>query len=356
MNKYLALITLIIFSFSCSDSNDSETPNPPEQNEFLKGVDISFLPQIEASGYTYTNSSNQTQDALSIFKSNGINTVRLRLWKNPETIHSSFDEVKTLAQRVKNKGMKIWLTIHYSDTWADPGHQEKPEQWQNISFHALKDSVYNYTKKIVAQINPDYIQIGNEINSGFLLPEGNLTNNPEQFKELLNEGLQAVNDYAPTTKTMIHFAGHNNADWFFGNLTDLDYDIIALSYYPFWHGTSLTSLETNITNLKTSHNKDVIIAETAYPFTLDWNDWTNNIIGSQEQLIPNYPATPQGQLNFISDINQICLNTEALGFCYWAPEWVAYNGSQSSEGSAWENLALFDFNGKVQPAISIFND
>lgn len=363
MKVSLVYLSLFLFFFSCSkeESNDSVNYNDPidqplPQSEFLKGADISFLPEIENENYVYSNANNQPQDAITIFKNNGINTVRIRLWKNPSTSHSSFEEVKSLSQRAKNKGLKVMLTVHYSDTWADPGHQVKPADWENITFEALKDSVYNYTKKIVTEIQPEYIQIGNEINQGFIFPEGNRTSNPEQFKALLNEGIQAIRDNSSSTKIIIHYAGYSNANGFFNSLSNLDYDIIALSYYPIWHGKSLNELKSMMMSLKANMQKDVIIAETAYAFTLDWNDWTNNIIGSQDQLLNEFPATPQGQKDFLQEIKSICEHSESIGFCYWAPEWVTYRGSQAENGSSWENLALFDFTGKVLPAMEVFND
>ncbi|MBT8260226.1 MAG: arabinogalactan endo-1,4-beta-galactosidase, partial [Bacteroidia bacterium] len=304
----------------------------------------------------YYNANNQSQDVLTILKNNGLNVVRIRLWKKPNSIRSSFEEVKAFSQRARNNGLKVWLTVHYSDTWADPGHQIKPQQWENISFNTLKDSVYSYTKKIVTEIQPDYIQIGNEINPGFIFPEGNRYDYPEQFKALLNEGLQAVKDHSTITKSMIHYAGYSNAYGFFNSLSDLDYDIIAISYYPSWHGKDLNSLKNMILSLKSNMQKDLVIAEVAYPFTLGWNDWTNNIVGLEDQLIPDFPATPQGQKEFLEAINQICIDTESIGFCYWAPEWTAYRGDQATNGSNWENQTLFDFDGKILPAIDVFNN
>ena len=255
MKQILVYTSLFLLIISCSKDSTKQENQPNPQNEFLKGADISFLPEIEDSGYVYYNANNQAQDALTILINNGMNVVRLRLWKNPSSSRSSFDEVKAFSQRAKNNGLKVWLTVHYSDTWADPGKQFKPQQWENISFETLKDSVYTYTKKIVAEIQPEYIQIGNEINPGFIFPDGNRTSNPSQFKELLNEGLQAVRDHSSTTKTMIHYAGYSGAYSFFNSLSELDYDIIALSYYPTWHGKNLNDLKSMMVSLKSKYAK-----------------------------------------------------------------------------------------------------
>jgi arabinogalactan endo-1,4-beta-galactosidase len=277
---------------------------------------------------------------------------------NPANGHSGLEEVKQFSEELKNDGFKIWITLHYSDTWADPGHQQTPALWESASFDALKDSVYTYTKKVVCQIQPDYIQIGNEINSGFLHPYGNI-NNVSNFKELLQKGIAAVRDNSNNTKIVLHYAGFENASWFFQQVNDIYYDIIGLSYYPIWHGKSITNLKDSITTLSIANHKEVIIAETAYPFTLNWNDWTNNIVGLESQLIlPDFPATEIGQKNYVNRIHTMLKeipNSKGIGFCYWGGELIAWRGSQATDGSAWENQALFDFQNHALPALEAFN-
>ena len=132
---------------------------------------------------------------------------------------------------------------------------------------------------------------------------------------------------------------------------------MALSYYPVWHGKNLDQLQSEISKLQKQFSKKLIIAETAYPFTLDWNDNTNNIIGLNSQLIlPDYPASPLGQKEFLKRIHTICTSTNSLGFCYWGAEYVAFNGKESLHGSSWDNLALFDFNNNALPALTVFSD
>jgi arabinogalactan endo-1,4-beta-galactosidase len=128
------------------------------------------------------------------------------LWKNPSDLHCGFNEVKTLSQRIKQAGMKVWLCIHYSDTWADPGSQTTPLEWQNLSFPNLKIAVQNYTSTVISEIKPDIVQIGNEINNGFMWPNGNLYSNENQFIELLNTASTTIRNLSPETKIMIHYA------------------------------------------------------------------------------------------------------------------------------------------------------
>lgn len=326
-----------------------------ENLAFISAVDISKYPEISNTNSIFYDLDENQKDFLTILKEKGINTIRLRLWVNPVNEHSGFNEVKQFSQSLKTHGFKTWLTLHYSDSWADPGQQNPPTQWQGISFSALKDSVYNYTKKVMQEMQPDYIQIGNEINTGILHPYGDLATNHQNFIELVQQGSLAVRERSMDCKIILHYAGIEHADWFFTQVNQIDYDIIGLSYYPIWHGKSLTALKTRMQELSNIHNKKILIAETAYPFTLEWNDWTNNIVGLDEQLIlPEYPATPEGQRNFIRQIKTLTKELEnGIGFCYWGAELIAWKGNQSTDASPWENQALFDFNNK---ALSVLNE
>lgn len=322
---------------------------------FIKAADMSYLPLIESEGTVFYNNQLVAEDALQTLKKSGCNTIRIRLWHSPSDHHSGFNEVKLLAQRVKSLGMKVWLTVHYSDTWADPGQQSKPSAWNNLSFNLLKSQFEQYTQQIVTQIHPDIIQIGNEINNGFVFPEGNLTNNESQFLSLLASASNVIRAQSPSTKIMLHYAGIQGASWFFSKTAAIDYDYIGLSYYPVWHGTDLNLLQQTLTSLGQTYSKKVLIAETSYPFTLGWNDWTNNVLGQTNQLHPNYPATLDGQKNFVEQIKTIIQQTpNGVGFCYWGAEWIAFRGTQASNGSSWENQALWDFNHKSVPAMTIF--
>lgn len=347
-----ALFILLLFG-SCR----KERPDPLPPMEFaIRGADLSALPEIESAGTIFYNSAGQPESLLSTLKQSGVNTVRLRLWNNPATVHSSFAEVKALAARVKLQGLKVWLTLHYSDTWADPGNQTPPVAWQGLSFTALKDSVYQFTKKVMQEINPDYIQIGNEINPGLLLPYGDINTAGAQFTDLLKTGCKAVRDVSASAKIIIHYAGINNTQTFFDKLVSVDYDIIGISFYPIWHGKDLTQLGNTLLALHRTYNKQTLIAETAYPFTLQWNDFTNNILGLQSQIIfPDFPATPEGQKNYMSRIRILSSTTNGcIGFGYWGGELVAFRGPTATNGSPWENQALYDFNNKVLPVVTEF--
>ena len=345
---FLTLATLV----SCSDNENKEAIIA---DEFIRSADISFLPIIESEGTVFYN-NGVPEDMITTLKSNGCNTVRIRLWKNPTDQQSGMAEVKALSQRARAAGMKIWLTVHYSDTWADPGAQAIPAEWQGLSFEALQAAVASYTSQIMTEIQPDIIQIGNETNDGFLWPQGRLTQNEAQFISLLGAASSTIRNQSPSTKIMLHFAGINAAEWFFGKVSAVDYDYIGLSYYPMFHGKNLTALKNLINFLGETHSKKVIIAETAYPFTLGYNDFTNNIVGTEDQIIPTIPATPEGQLAFVSALRDIVeSSTYGAGFSYWGGEWVAFRGPEAANGSSYENQALYNFENQALPVMRAFN-
>lgn len=326
---------------------------PAMPDDFVRAVDASFLPEMEREGVILYNQAGNPENMLATLKKAGCNAVRVRLWKNPANTISSLTEVHAFAQRIKAAGMKVWLCVHYSDTWADPANQSTPTVWQNLDFQTLSDSVYQYTKQITSHIKPDIIQIGNEINSGFLFPQGRLQQ-MSNFRLLLASGIRAVREQTPQAKIMLHFAGTENANWFYSQMSFLDYDWIGLSYYPIWHGKDLVTLSQTITDLKSTYQKEVIIAETSYPFTFGWNDWTNNVIGNDSQILAAYPATTEGQKDYLQTLKQLIKQAKGIGLCYWGAEWVAFRGNQSQNGSSWENQALYDFNNKSVPALQVF--
>ncbi len=350
----LSLFVISILLVSCKKKDHNSLPTA---ENLIRAVDISTYPAIEQTETVFYNAAGQAEDFIAVIKSSEINTIRLRLWVDPVAHLHGLDEVEIFAKRLRSEGFKIWLTLHYSDTWADPGNQIKPKRWENLNFDALSDSVYSYTSLVMKRIQPDYIQTGNEVNNGLLFPEGNRWQNPQQFLALLQSAGRAVRDLNDQTKIIVHFAGYEGSEDFFELLRTIDYDVIGLSYYPLWHGKSLPELEASLKLLYNEYEKPVLIAETAYPFTLQWNDWTHNNVGLEEQLIlPDFPASSQGQLDFLLALKNIHLRhpQNMIGFCYWGAELVAYKGPQAMDGSSWENQALFDFANRALPALDAF--
>jgi arabinogalactan endo-1,4-beta-galactosidase len=341
------------------------------QGEFIKGSDISFLQQIEDNGGVFRE-NGATKDPLLILKDHHINYIRLRLWNNPPEGYNNLSKLLIMARRVKQLNMKFLLDFHYSDSWADPGKQSKPAAWIKLDSISLGDSLYNFTKDILTSLKsqntfPDMIQIGNEITNGFLWNTGRVGSSfdtPSQwnnFTSLLKRCINAANEVKgnETLQIMIHIDKSTDSSackWFFDNLNlyNVQFDCIGLSYYPWWHGTP-EQVIANLNYLADRYKKELIITETAYPWTLEWNDNTNNIVGFPSQLLAGYPATIDGQKNFIADLITIVRNTHlnlGKGIFYWEPLDI----TTPNFGSAWENLTLFDFEGNLLSSISAFEE
>jgi len=341
------------------------------QVEFIKGADVSFLEQVEDGGGIYTE-GGEPRDALDIFRDHGFNFIRLRIWLDPAGGYCDLGSTLLMAARAREKGLGLLVDFHYSDTWADPGRQKKPAAWSGVGGEALADSVREYTRSVIEALGaqgtmPDMVQIGNEIICGMLWDDGRVCDSFdseeqwEAFGTLVSAGIRGVRDAtAPedSVRIMIHIdrGGDNSAGrWFFDHLIaeGVDFDIIGQSFYPWWHGT-LDDLEANLADLSYRYGKDIVIAETAYPWTLDWHDNTHNMVGLPEHLLPGYPATVAGQRAFLADLMDIVADVPGslgLGVFYWAPEWIA----APSFGSVWENVTVFDFSGEVLGSIDVFD-
>lgn len=356
LNKGLFVFKFsIIFFVSFISCRRDSSPIPDEflvVPAFVRAADLSFLPEMRQAGVKFKNRDGQLEDPLKTLATNGMNMIRLRVWHRADGKYSLRDTEK-LASEARQFHLPVWVSLHYSDTWADPGAQIKPSSWQDLDFNLLKDSVYHYTYRVASTLKPSILQIGNEINSGFLWPDGHILHH-DQMIALLAEGIRGCRDASPQTKIMLHYAGLSGSSVFFDASSTLDYDFTGLSYYPIWHGKSLAETGAVIQRLKNTFKKEVLIAETSYPFTLDWADYTNNILGLNTQIIPSYPATPEGQLSFLQALGQTIGQSGGRGWCYWGAEWVAAYGPHSTHGSSWENQALWDFGFQALPAIVNF--
>ena len=352
MKRYILIGLLILSSFTKS-------------NQFINGVDISMLKQVEESGGLFYENGNQI-DPVQIFKDKGLNTVRIKIWHTPSLNYNNLESVLEIANRANNVGLNLLLDFHYSDTWADPSSQTKPSAWVDLNFEILCDSIEQYSRHVITKLKnqntlPKYVQIGNETDCGLLWPDGYVcdeSNNDSQWNKLgalFMHAIDGVNSALDTQDTL-EFISHvsSGGNWFFNNLIeqDVDIDILSISYYPMWHGP-LTDLIQNIDELGNEFQKPVLIVETAYPFTLQWNDNTNNILGLETQLLEDYEASEEGQFSFLHDlITLVDENDHGSGICYWAPDWISTN----QFGSPWENQALFNFDGELLDAISAFDN
>ena len=222
----------------------------PAGAQFVKGADVGWLSQMEATGYNFYDSTGTQKNCLQILKDKGINTLRLRVWVNPSNDringHCSKKEVAVMALRAKAMGMRLMIDFHYSDSWADPAKQTKPAAWADHSFPQLLNDVYDHTYSVLDTlkqlgVTPDWAQIGNEIISGMLWPDGKVPN-WAQLAQLLNKGYDAVKAVDSSILSIIHIdQGNDNgrSRWFFDSIRsqNVRFDVIGLSYYPYWLGT-----------------------------------------------------------------------------------------------------------------------
>lgn len=351
---------VLILAQACSTDNSLNNEENDHKNSFYYGADLSYVNEMEDCGASYKDENGITRDPYNIFHDAGANLVRLRLWHTPAwTNYSNFNDVKKSMQRAKAQGMDVLLDFHYSDNWADPGKQEIPAAWVHEidNTEALGDLLYNYTydtlnKLADAGLLPDIVQVGNEINAMILQQEPlewpiGWTRN----SFLINKGIKAIRDISSERNkeigVMLHIAQPENALWWFEQATEsgvTDFDWIGLSYYPLWSTYSLDNVSTAFTTLKNTYKKKIMVVETAYPFTMDNADSANNILGN-DALISGYPATEQGQLDYLNKLQEVIENSGGEGLIYWEPAWVSTDCfTQWAQGSHWDNATLFDHN------------
>lgn len=375
MSKLKVIIILFFLSISCSKNDGVSDPNidpPIEQDPFYFGADLSYVNEMEDCGAVFTDVNNNTKDPFQIFHEAGTNLIRLRLWHDPSwTNYSNYEDVRRSIQRAKALGMKVLLDFHYSDTWADPSQQEIPEAWlDNINnTEVLGELLYNYTYSTLDNLSglnllPDIVQIGNEINP-MILQHGQLSwpIDWDRNAALLNQGIKAVRDLAlakqANIEVMLHIAQPENGLWWFEQATQngvTDFDWIGISYYPLWSDYSLNNVGTPLSTLISTYNKRLMIVETAYPFTLENADQANNILGN-DAVIAGYPATQQGQLDFLNQLRSIIKNAGGEGLIYWEPAWVSTECfTLWAQGSHWDNATLFDHNNKATLGMQFYNE
>lgn len=362
--------------------------------DFIKGADISTLLEAEQHGAKFYNQNGQQQDAIAILKANGVNTVRLRLWVDPQDASgktygggsNNLENTIALAKRVKAQGLKLLLNFHYSDFWTDPGKQFKPKAWEKMDYPQLKTAIHDYTRDTIARFKqegvlPDMVQIGNEINGGMLWPEGKSWGQGggefDRLAGLLNAAISGLKENltgGEQVKIMLHLAEGTKNDtfrWWFDEIAkrDVPFDIIGLSMYTYWNGP-ISALKANMDDISKRYNKDVIVVEAAYGYTLDNCDNAENSFQAKEEKDGGYPGTVQGQYDYIHDLMQSVIDVpdhRGKGIFYWEPTWIAVPGTtwatkagmkyihdEWKEGNARENQALFDCQGKVLPSITVF--
>lgn len=361
-------------------------------DNWIIGADVSTLPEVERCGGKFYD-HGAAGDALTILKSYGVNMTRLRLWNDP------FDEqgrpygagscdlncVMALARRTKEAGMSWLLDFHYSDFWADPGKQIIPKAWRGLDEAGLAGAVHDYTVQTLetlaaAGVPPQMVAVGNELSRGLLWSVGQLPNYAA-IARLVSAGVAAVREFDPAIPVMVHLDNGGNNElyrtWFDSYFAHggADFDVIGMSYYPFWHGT-IGDLRANMADVAERYGKPIIIAEVSMGFTMEDYQSHEQLADDQRKGMAtrpalteklDYPMTPDGQTAFLRDlVAMLHGNEKAAGYMYWEPCWLpvpgsqwatpegcAYVGEPGPGGNEWANQALFDYDGNALPALEV---
>lgn len=344
------------------------------------GGDISLLTKYEQAGAQYKDENGKLiADFIPWCKEEGMNAMRVRLFVNPkkyQSLHANdansdtkydpnacqdLTDIIPLCQRIVNSGMALMLDFHYSDTWADPGKQWTPIDWQTLNDAQLKEKIYDYTKECLETLKsngviPSFIQTGNEISYGMLWgPVG--TSNPQKvfmgnssgwsrFGDLLKSAGKACREVCPDAKIVLHterVASISELRNFYQKMNELgvEYEIIGLSYYPYFHG-DMTNLSNALTTTQSEFsNKEVMIVETGYSYA--WE-----VPGSKYNFTGKWQYSTSGQQAFALDLVDTLKKFNHVNGLFWW--WMEYN-AYSTSLSGWYNAPLFDSrNGMVTPA------
>jgi arabinogalactan endo-1,4-beta-galactosidase len=293
-------------------------------------------------------------DPFVLLKKAGGNLVRVRIWNDAKwTRYSNLADVRKTIRRAKVQGLQVLLDFHYSDDWADGDKQIAPAAWAGLGTDAQAKALYDYTRDVLAALDrdglmPELVQVGNETNPELM---GGTKDKPIDWARnatLLNAGIRAVRDsgragrIAP--RVMLHIAQPENVEPWFEAATRAgveDFDLIGISYYRKWSTRSVAELGETIARAKARFGKDALVVETAYPFTRDGEDASPNLLGP-DTLIPGYPATPEGQRNYLIDLTRTVVDDGGVGVVYWEPAWISTPcRTRWGTGSNWENAAWF---------------
>jgi arabinogalactan endo-1,4-beta-galactosidase len=360
--RFFAILAVLVALLAMpSMASAKMKPLDPANLPFLAGGDISLLTWEEQHGTVYKD-NGKPEDMLKIFKDHGCNFMRLRIWVNPSEKGIFVNDLPytvALGKRIKKAGLYLDIDFHYSDSWADPGKQIKPAAWRDLPFDELVSTMQAYTRDVIAAMRkggalPDIVQIGNEITPGMLWPDGRDTQGGHDdftnLATLLKAGIAGVKEGAGKDRQpliLIHIdrgGDWKGTKWFFDNINQqgVPYDIIGLSYYPFFHGP-LPNLKETLDNAAQTFHKPIIVVETGYPFM------SMGVKGPNSSAL-SYPLTVEGQRDFLKDlVSTIHQTPDGLGkgVLYWAPEWIPVKTAPGS----WEGTTLFDNDGNALPGL-----
>lgn len=350
--------------------------------DFIKGMDVSMAKALEACGASYYL-GGEKRDLFEILHDCGTTMIRLRLWPDPyDALGRSYGggtndllTTEELARRTVESGMEFLLDFHYSDFWADPAKQVKPKAWEALKGRDLETAVYLHTRTTLKFLKnrglvPAIVQIGNEITNGLLWPDGHV-HHPATMAALLRSGMEAVRAECPATKIALHLDFGTDqalyARWFDTiQPYHLDFDIIAMSYYPHWNG-GLDLLLDNMDFVSQQYNRDVMVAETSIGYTTDTLGCSGIVFQKAQEQATGYPATEEGQARFMQDLISTVKSVKhgrGIGVFYWEPAWLpipdctwsnpnglSYMRDPVEAGNTMANQALFDQHGNANMAL-----
>ena len=358
MKKCLAALLVLALGLSlaaaCGAEGEStlyvkKVDNLPE--DFIFGMDASCVIALEESGVKYYDFDGNEEDVFKVLKDNGVNYIRVRIWNDPYDANGNgygggnndIDKAVLIGQRATKYGMKLLVNFHYSDFWADPSKQMAPKAWAGMEIEEKTQAVYEYTRESLiklrdAGVDVGMVQVGNETNN--LMCGERIWFN---IQYLMQAGAKATREIFPEALVALHFANPEKAGSYatYAKKMDyyqVDYDVFASSYYPYWHG-SLENLAAVLDEIAVTYGKKVMVMETSYAYTAEDTDFNGNTIGDGGAIVKNYPFTVQGQANNVRDITDTIVNhvTNGIGVVYWEGTWISVGGKSWEENSAlWE--------------------
>lgn len=366
--------------------------------DFIMGCDVSTVKSLEASGVKFYDYDGSEKDLFEILRSSGVNYIRVRVWNDPKDAEGNgygggncdIETACEIGKRAADAGLKLLVDFHYSDFWADPSKQDAPKAWEGMDIEAKSQALYDYTCESLKKLEKagadiGMVQLGNETN-GKMCGEKIWMN----IYYLMEAGSRAVRETVPDAMVAVHFTNPESSDNMLNYASKLDYykldyDVFATSYYPYWHGT-LENLTSVLNTVSTTYGKKVMVAETSYAYTIADGDGQGNTIGDVVNYEKRYPTTVQGQSKALADVIQAVVNVgeSGIGVFYWEPAWLPVPGEEWEErsalweehgsgwassysasydpddaglyygGCAWENQAMFDFEGNPLESLKTF--
>lgn len=352
-NQILPQASAFPLPTAAEDAGIYVEPIPNLSDNFIRGMDVSSILAEEKSGVKYYSADGKEQDVFTTMAEAGVNYARIRVWNDP------FDEngngygggnndlatAIALGKRATENGMKVCIDFHYSDFWADPSKQMCPKAWVDFSLEEKSNALYEFTKDSLTQLLENsvdvcMVQVGNETNNG-MAGETQIPN----IAKLMSSGSKAIREIAKSydkdIQVALHYTNANDYDGLDSILYKLasfqvDYDIFALSYYLYWHGT-FENLQNVMANIQNKYGKKTLIAETAYCYTTEDTDGSGNSV-SEADLIDAYGATVQSQSTALRDVCATANDAGALGVFYWEGAWIAVGDVNADNSSIWEEF------------------